>query len=161
LLWWKEHESIYPKLAAMARDILCIPSASTEVERVFNTARDICGYRRCNLNPDTIRLLIMQQYHLVKDNVVDLAEELAPTMLLKDMTEEQLEMEYYRRRNNIEQVIGIQYISETEIQSNKRPSTRTTDRMRNKRRRLMREQANGEEGYKWTDQNQDLSVVQA
>ncbi|CAG8425270.1 unnamed protein product [Penicillium salamii] len=33
-------------IATLARDVLTIPATSAGVERLFNTARDICHYRR-------------------------------------------------------------------------------------------------------------------
>jgi uncharacterized protein YdcH (DUF465 family) len=44
----------------MARDFLAIPVSGVGVERLFNTARDICHYRRCRLNPETINALMLQ-----------------------------------------------------------------------------------------------------
>ena len=46
----------------MARDILCIPAAESGVERVFSAARDVCRYRRGQLNPDTIRAIMLMYY---------------------------------------------------------------------------------------------------
>lgn len=43
----------------MARDFLAIPSSGVGVERLFNSARDICHYRRSRLLPDTIHALML------------------------------------------------------------------------------------------------------
>lgn len=46
-------------LASLARDILFIPATGAGVERLFNSARDICHYRRGSLNATTIQDLMM------------------------------------------------------------------------------------------------------
>lgn len=46
-------------LASLARDILSIPATGAGVERLFNSARDICHYRRGSLNATTIQDLMM------------------------------------------------------------------------------------------------------
>ena len=61
-LFWKEHESEYPILARMARDVLSIPASGAGVERLFNCARDICHYRRGQLKPDTIKDLMLHMF---------------------------------------------------------------------------------------------------
>lgn len=45
LSFWKENQYRFPALAAMARDTLSVPATEAGVERLFNTARDICHYR--------------------------------------------------------------------------------------------------------------------
>jgi len=57
--FWREHESQYPTLACLARDIFSIPATGAGVERLFNSARDICHYRRGSLNATTIQDLMM------------------------------------------------------------------------------------------------------
>jgi hypothetical protein len=58
LTYWKEACRRWPILAVIARDFLAIPAAGVGVERLFNIARDICGYRRHNLLPESIRSLV-------------------------------------------------------------------------------------------------------
>jgi len=43
----------------MARDVLSIPATGAGVERLFNSARDICHYRRGSLKSSTIQELMM------------------------------------------------------------------------------------------------------
>ena len=43
----------------MARDIFSIPATGAGVERLFNSARDVCHYRRGRLNSSTIQDLMM------------------------------------------------------------------------------------------------------
>ncbi|CUA76156.1 Zinc finger BED domain-containing protein RICESLEEPER 2 [Rhizoctonia solani] len=55
--WWNKHELRFPRLAAMARDYLCIPGSSVAVERVLSTGRDVISLRRAALSAETIRTL--------------------------------------------------------------------------------------------------------
>jgi hypothetical protein len=57
--FWKEHEAKFPTLARIARDIFSIPATGAGVERLFNSARDVCHYRRGRLNSSTIQDLMM------------------------------------------------------------------------------------------------------
>ncbi|OQD75278.1 hypothetical protein PENANT_c155G02862 [Penicillium antarcticum] len=58
-VFWKEHQNEFPILANIARDILSIPATGAGVERLFNSARDICHYRRGSLKSRTIQELMM------------------------------------------------------------------------------------------------------
>ena len=57
--FWKDHEHEFPTLARIARDIFSIPATGAGVERLFNSARDVCHYRRGSLSPGTIRDLML------------------------------------------------------------------------------------------------------
>lgn len=58
-MFWKDSQHRFPALASLARDVLSIPATGAGVERLFNSARDICHYRRGRLNADTIQDLMM------------------------------------------------------------------------------------------------------
>jgi hAT family dimerisation domain. len=58
-LFWKDHQREFPILTRIARDIMSIPATGAGVERLFNSARDICHYRRGSLNPETIRDIML------------------------------------------------------------------------------------------------------
>ncbi|KAK4948515.1 hypothetical protein LTR66_014114 [Elasticomyces elasticus] len=58
-LYWKEHEREFPVLSRLARDLLSVPATGAGVERLFNSARDICHYRRGSLHEGTIQDLMM------------------------------------------------------------------------------------------------------
>ena len=60
---WKQIERNYPTIAIMAKDILSIPASGVGVERLFNTARDICHYRRNRLNADTIEMIMLTKWY--------------------------------------------------------------------------------------------------
>ncbi|CAG8360892.1 unnamed protein product [Penicillium salamii] len=59
LTFWKEHQSRFPAIAALARDTLSFPATGAGVERLFNTARDICHYRRGRIKSETVEDLMM------------------------------------------------------------------------------------------------------
>ncbi|KZN87744.1 Zinc finger BED domain-containing protein DAYSLEEPER [Penicillium chrysogenum] len=58
-LYWREHEREFPVLSRLARDLLSVPATGAGVERLFNSARDICHYRRGSLHEATIQDLMM------------------------------------------------------------------------------------------------------
>ncbi|KAJ5033214.1 hypothetical protein NUH16_003130 [Penicillium rubens] len=58
-IFWKDHQRKFPVLASVAGDIMSIPATGAGVERLFNSARDICHYRRGSLNPETIRDIML------------------------------------------------------------------------------------------------------
>lgn len=59
LSWWNMHKNVYPRMAAAARDYLCIPAGEVAVERLFSHGRDLLGVRRSSLNGDTMRQLVI------------------------------------------------------------------------------------------------------
>ena len=59
MAFWREHQHEFPTLASAARDIFSIPATGAGVERLFNSARDICRYRRGSLNATTIQDIMM------------------------------------------------------------------------------------------------------
>lgn len=58
-LFWKDQQHEFPILASLAQDVLTTPATGSGVERLFNSARDICHYRRGSLKPKTIKDLMM------------------------------------------------------------------------------------------------------
>ncbi|CAG8220528.1 unnamed protein product [Penicillium salamii] len=59
LTFWKEHQSQFPAIAALAQDALSFSATGTGVERLFNTTRDICHYYRGKIKSKTIEDLMM------------------------------------------------------------------------------------------------------
>ncbi|PVH72847.1 hypothetical protein DL98DRAFT_378423, partial [Cadophora sp. DSE1049] len=47
----------YPLITTAAKDLLAIPSAKVNIERLFSKGRDIISIRRIALNANTIRIL--------------------------------------------------------------------------------------------------------
>jgi hypothetical protein len=64
--WWRGHIDEYPRMAAAARDYLAVPAAEVDVERVFNTGRDLLGLRRWSLSSETMRKLLILKDSLCK-----------------------------------------------------------------------------------------------
>ncbi|KAI3286490.1 hypothetical protein DTO002I6_8161 [Penicillium roqueforti] len=58
-IYWKEHQQEFPIIASLARDVLTTPASGSGVERLFNSARDICHYRRGSLKSKTIQDLML------------------------------------------------------------------------------------------------------
>lgn len=50
LSFWNAMVASYPRLAAFAQDILCIPATSAPVERLFSQAAVACGGKRNRLS---------------------------------------------------------------------------------------------------------------
>lgn len=56
LEWWKHHAFEYPACAIAARDLLAIPSAEVDIERLFSEGRDTLGVRRMAQDAQTMRI---------------------------------------------------------------------------------------------------------
>ncbi|CAG7952711.1 unnamed protein product [Penicillium salamii] len=59
LSFWREYQSYFPAIAAFARDVFAIPATGAGVERLFNTARNICHYRRGRIKSETVEELML------------------------------------------------------------------------------------------------------
>ncbi|KAJ9482200.1 hypothetical protein VN97_g11237 [Penicillium thymicola] len=64
LAFWRDQQGRFPAITLLARDILSIPATGAGVERLFNTARDICHYRRGRMKSETIQELMMYLYEI-------------------------------------------------------------------------------------------------
>ena len=58
LAWWKQHQSVYPCLARIARDYFAIPATSVPAERVFSGGADLVTKKRGALHEETIEACI-------------------------------------------------------------------------------------------------------
>lgn len=56
--WWKTNSSVYPKLAQLARQVLCVPASSSSSERVFSEAGRTIEERRTRLSPSSVNALL-------------------------------------------------------------------------------------------------------
>ncbi|CAG7945922.1 unnamed protein product [Penicillium salamii] len=81
LTWWRDHQDEFPTIARLARDVLSIPASGVGVEWLFNSARDICHYRRGSLQPQTILDLMMymctSQFEIHEEERIMLSEYLS------------------------------------------------------------------------------------
>jgi len=58
LNWWAMKQSLYPKIAEIARKFLCFPVSSLQSERVFSKAGWIVSKRRSSLGDDNVCNLV-------------------------------------------------------------------------------------------------------
>jgi hypothetical protein len=90
-VFWKENEHNFPVLARLARDVLAVPATGSGVERLFNSARDICHYRRGSLKSKTIQDLMMfmctSRFEIESEQLA-LLEEYISTQEIQTRTEE-------------------------------------------------------------------------
>ncbi|KAL4104548.1 hypothetical protein QTP88_019843 [Uroleucon formosanum] len=57
LIWWKNNELKYPKLALLAKKYLCAPATSVTSERCFSIVGNIVTSKRSCLLPENVNLL--------------------------------------------------------------------------------------------------------
>ena len=58
LLWWKENESVYPRLASLARKYLCIPANSVAPARIFSAEGEAVSEKRNRIEPECIDAIL-------------------------------------------------------------------------------------------------------
>ena len=74
LHWWKIHETEFPTVAKAARDLLAVPIAEVDVERLFSEGRDILGVRRMAMDAETMRLIRLLKSHFDQEDKILLAK---------------------------------------------------------------------------------------
>jgi len=65
LPWWKNRQSAFPKLARLARSLLCIPATSASSERNFSRSGLIVTDKRSSIAPQAVNDLIIHNFYLV------------------------------------------------------------------------------------------------
>jgi hAT family protein len=108
LSFWRHNQHRFPAIAALARDVLSIPATGAGVERLFNTARDVCHYRRGRMKSETIQELMM----FLCTSRFDLEEHEAKR-LEAFFTREEIEAAKEEKEEKIEE-IELDPISDTE-----------------------------------------------
>jgi hypothetical protein len=103
-----------PGLAAIARDILCIPAAGVGLERTFNQSRDVCHYRRGRLAPLTIRAQMISNFHLRRELYNDSIESVKDTIDIDGMSTKELQEEAKYRTEHLNKALEMEYISDTD-----------------------------------------------
>lgn len=58
MAWWKINSHLYPSLAPLARQVMCIPASSADSERLFSQAKLVNSDRRGRLGPSIVSDLI-------------------------------------------------------------------------------------------------------
>ncbi|CEJ62588.1 hypothetical protein PMG11_11085 [Penicillium brasilianum] len=112
LAFWRENQCRFPAIAALARDVLSVPATGAGVERLFNTARDICHYRRGRMKSETIQELMM----FLCTSRFDL-EEKESHRLEKFFSREEIEAAKEEKDERIDEV-EVEPISDTEESNN-------------------------------------------
>lgn len=64
LQWWKVQEEDMPRMAKLAKKILCIPATSVASERVFSASGHIQSPFRSNLKPEKLNMLVFLHKNL-------------------------------------------------------------------------------------------------
>nr|XP_039258799.1 uncharacterized protein LOC120335369 [Styela clava] len=86
--WWRTNSCIYPRLAKLARSVLCIPASSSSSERVFSAASRTIDQRRTSLKPGTVdAILFLHDDHRILSEEGHLKVEMAA----KSVSQEELE----------------------------------------------------------------------
>lgn len=70
--WWRQHESIYPAYAKLAKKYLAIPASSAPCERLFSVAGNVLTKRRASLSPDSTRSIVFVHEHIDLLDLIDL-----------------------------------------------------------------------------------------
>ena len=63
--WWRNNHKRYPKLAIVAKNLLCIPATSANCEREFSTLTDVVTNKRNRLHAATTRKLTFLKHNLL------------------------------------------------------------------------------------------------
>ena len=97
-------------LAQIAKDILAVLILGVGVEKLFNTARNICHYCQYSLGASTIKLLIMFSHH---------DELLSKVAFEKDSSKNEINAQLARSMERTDvQLAAIQVISNNELDFN-------------------------------------------
>lgn len=134
--YWKDHQQDFPGLASVARDILSIPATGAGVERLFNSARDVCHYRRGSLNPTTIQELMM--YNCTTKFEVESSDLALQGAYLsqQEIEAEQEEKQASQVQDKLDPISDTEEDDTTTSQEQQQPTTQpTSERVTSKRRR--------------------------
>jgi len=58
LLFWKNHNGLFPLIGAVVRDILAIPASNTSVERQFSCCKNLVTEKRTRLGSEKLNKLV-------------------------------------------------------------------------------------------------------
>ncbi|XP_067125595.1 E3 SUMO-protein ligase ZBED1-like [Centruroides vittatus] len=71
LLWWKDHESSFPRLACLAKYILSVPATSIPSERAFSVKGILWNEKKSNLSPAKLdKTLFIHENHDLIQSIV-------------------------------------------------------------------------------------------
>lgn len=64
LEWWKKNHERFPKVAKLAKRVMCVPATSVPAERVFSTSGNIVTKLRSSLKPEYVNMLVILNRNL-------------------------------------------------------------------------------------------------
>jgi hypothetical protein len=85
LTWWRIHESQFPNMGFLAKQILGILGSQIEIERVFSLASVLTTLRHCHLQMENMDQIIM----MVKNWPDDQCHNWKPNVNLKEYFKEE------------------------------------------------------------------------
>ncbi len=62
--FWQQNETRYPNIAILARQLLCLPVASTSIERIFSSCGRVNSPRRSKLKPENLANIVFLKKNL-------------------------------------------------------------------------------------------------
>ena len=68
--WWAKHHNRFPKLAIVAKNVLCIPATSANCERAFSTLTDVVTKKRNRLHADTTEKITFCKHNLKSNSLL-------------------------------------------------------------------------------------------
>ena len=113
--FWKMQQADFPGLLYIVQDVLCTPAAGVGTERVFNSTRDICYFRRVQMLPVTICILTIVYYFEVFHPTAEQEAILEDSAGLAEMTTAQLKEEEQEYLDKLKQAWTRDYISDIEV----------------------------------------------
>ncbi len=63
LVWWRQHEQQYPRVAKLAKKYLAIPCSSAPSERVFSATKLVVGRKRYRLLPMHVEEAVLTRHN--------------------------------------------------------------------------------------------------
>ena len=63
-IWWKQHESSFPRISQLAKQYLLMPASSVCSERLFSKAENIFEEKRFRLLPRNGKMLLFLHHNL-------------------------------------------------------------------------------------------------
>ena len=72
LLWWSQHEKLFPMLSKIVRKYFCIEATSCSAERTFSTGGTTVTAKRSKLEPDNVNMLVYLRENLGKNTLKSL-----------------------------------------------------------------------------------------
>ena len=69
LLWWKDHQHMFPLLSQAARKYLCVTASSAPSERLFSASGNVVGPKRSSLDPQNVDKIVYLHENMGKVDI--------------------------------------------------------------------------------------------